>query len=180
MSKHSKVPQPFIEDFQRKYFTAFPEVKRRIEWVQERLLEDGYLTTMFGRRRFFLKRRNDNKTLNEGCAFDPQSMTADEINNAMLRIYYIVKRRYPELQLLLQVHDSLLLQYPEHLEDEIIPWIKEAFRVELTLRLGRKFVVPCEVQTGWNWGYYNDNEARGELNLAGMRKYKGSDLRLRG
>jgi len=180
MSKHSKVPQSFIEEFQRAYFSAFPEVKRRIEWVEEQLISEGQLITMFGRRRFFLKRRNDNKTLNEGCAFDPQSMTADEINNAMLRIYYIVKRRFPELQLLLQVHDSLLLQYPEHLEDQIIPWIREAFRVEITLRLGRKFAVPCEVQVGWNWGYYNDKPERGELNLAGMAKYKGTDNRSRG
>lgn len=173
MAKHTKVAQGFISDFQGRYFGAFPEVKKRIEYVGNELVNKGFLTTLFGRRRHFLKRRGDNKTLNEGCAFDPQSMTADEINYAMLRIYTIVKRKFPEVELLMQVHDSLLLQYPEAIEDEVIPYIREAFKVVMTLRANRKFFVPCEVQVGWNWGYVSDD------NPLGMKKYKGTDTRSR-
>ncbi len=176
MSKHSKVAQSFIVDFQGRYFGAFPELKKRIEWVGNKLVDTGYLTTLFGRRRHFLKRRGDNKTLNEGCAFDPQSMTADEINNAMLRFYQIVKPRFPSAELMIQVHDSLLIQYDEADELAIIPWIKEAFRVPLTLRAGREFFVPCEVQVGWNWDY---RDKLGEVNPNGMIKYKGLDDRKR-
>lgn len=180
MSKHSKVAQSFIEDFQSRYFGAFPELKARIEWVGNELVEKGFLTTLFGRRRHFLKRRNDNKTLNEGCAYDPQSMTADEINHAMLRVYSIVKKRFPEAELLIQVHDSLLIQYPEYLEEEIIPYIREAFKVLLTLRGGREFFVPCEVQVGWNWDYRVEDKKTGEVtNPNGMIKYKGADTRKR-
>lgn len=181
MSKHTKVPQNFIVDFQERYFGAFPELKRRIEWVGNKLVEDGFLQTIFGRRRHFLKRRGDNKTLNEGCAFDPQSMTADEINYAMLRVYSIVKRKYPEVDLLMQVHDSLLLQYPEEIEDLVIPLIREAFRTVITLRGGRQFFVPCEVQVGWNWGYPEYDKKTREVigNPSGMIKYKGTDTRKR-
>jgi len=180
MSKHSKVAQSFIVDFQDRYFGAFPELKRRIEWVGEALVDTGMLTTLFGRRRYFLKRRGDNKTLNEGCAFDPQSMTADEINHAMLRVYTIVKAKFPEVQLMMQVHDSLLLQYPEYLEDQVIPYIREAFKVVITLRGGRKFFVPCEVQVGWNWGYPEYDKAKNIVgNFNGMMKYKGTDSRSR-
>lgn len=193
MAIYTKVAQHFIQDFQDRYFGAFPEVKKRIEWVSEQLHDKGYLTTLFGRRRFFLGRAADKSTLNAACAFDPQSMTADEINNVMIRVYTIVKRRFPELQLLIQVHDSLLMQYPEHLEEEIIPWIKEAFRVVITLRGGRQFFVPSEVQVGWNWDYRIDWQEKDYLkgkcakelvgtckeNPDGMIKYKGRDNRSR-
>lgn len=193
MSKHSKVAQSFIVDFQNRYFGAFPEVKQRINWVQEQLLDHGYLTTLFGRRRHFLKRRGDNKALNEGCAFDPQSMTADEINNAMLRFYKIVKPRFHSAELLIQVHDSLLIQYDEEDEEAIIPYIKECMATRITLRGGRKFFVPCEVQVGWNWDYRVDwsakDHAKGKCSAAevgtckdnpnGMIKYRGKDNRSR-
>lgn len=193
MSKHSKVATSFIVDFQNRYFGAFPEVKKRIEWVGNELVDKGYLITAFGRRRHFLKRRGDNKTLNEGCAFDPQSMTADEINHAMLRFYQFVKPRFPSAELMIQVHDSLLIQYDEADEEAIIPWIKLAFKVPLTLRTGRQFYVPCEVQVGWNWDYRQDwtekDYKKGKCdkeqvgtckeNPNGMIKYKGRDSRTR-
>ncbi len=193
MAMHTKVARHFIEDFQYRYFGAFPEVKKRIEWVDQQIHDHGYLTTLFGRRRFFLGRANDKTTLNAACAFDPQSMTADEINNVMIRVYTIVKRKFPELQMLIQVHDSLLMQYPEHLEEQIIPYIKEAFRVEITIRNKRKFYVPSEVQVGWNWDYRIDwsekDFAKGKCsreqvgtckeNPDGMIKYKGRDNRSR-
>ena len=120
-------------------------------------------------------------------------MTADEINNAMLRFYQFVKPRFPSAELMIQVHDSLLIQYDEAEEEAIIPWIKEAFRVPLTLRGGREFYVPCEVQVGWNWDYRKDwtekdyqkgNCSKDQVgtckeNPNGMIKYKGKDNRSR-
>src|SRR5690606_33042117 len=41
MSKHSKVATSFIVDFQSRYFGAFPEVKKRIEWVGNELVDKG-------------------------------------------------------------------------------------------------------------------------------------------
>lgn len=188
MAMHTKVERAFIEDFQHRYFNAFPEVKKRIEWISEQLVREGYLVTLFGRRRYFLKRRGDNKTLNEGCAFDPQSMTADEINYAMIRVYQYLKPAFPWLELLIQVHDSLLFQYPEEHEDLIVPLILKCMQTIITLRGGRKFYVPSEAKVGWNWGDYTSQEdvdkaaAKGkhvDLNLNGMKKYKGTDTRVR-
>ena len=173
MSKHSKTDQQLIVDFQSRYFGAFPELKRRIEWVGNEILAKGYIVTLFGRRRYFLRRRDDNKTLNEGAAFEPQSMTAEEINYAMLKVFRL-RLRFPKLQMLLQVHDSLLPQYPEEYEQAgVVDAIKEAFRTTLILRAGRQFFVPCEVQVGWNWGYF------GKENPNGMSKWKGEDTRRR-
>ena len=182
MSMHTKTDQQVIVDFQDRYFAAFPELKKRIEWVSNEIVEKGYITTLFGRRRFFLKRRGDNKTLNEGCAYEPQSMTADEINYAMLKVFHDLRVKWPEVQMLLQVHDSLLLQYPEYYpEAELIADIKSAFRTVLTLRSGRIFSVPCEVQVGWNWGKPEYDKVTKAVigNPDGMIKYKEPDLRTR-
>jgi len=179
MAMHTKVERSLIEDFQRRYFGAFPEVKHRIEFLSRKLQEDGNLTTLFGRRRFFLKRRTDKRALNDACAFDPQSMTADEINYIMLAIFDL-SLKYP-IQLLLQVHDSLLIQYPEELEDEFVPLLKKAFEVPLILRGNRRFIVPAEVQVGWNWAgvEYDKVTKQPSKNLLGLIKYKGHDSRIR-
>lgn len=182
MSMHTKTDQSVISDFQDRYFGAFPELQKRIEWVGNEIVEKGHIVSLFGRRRFFLKRRGDNKTLNEGCAYEPQSMTADEINYAMLKVFHDLRVKWPEVQMLLQVHDSLLLQYPEYYDEPaLIRDIKDAFRTVLTLRAGRKFYVPCEVQVGWNWGKPEyDKETKAVIgNPDGMIKYKEPDTRAR-
>lgn len=181
MALQTKIEQYIVADFQTAYFAAFPETKKRIEWVGNELVTKGYITTLFGRRRYFLKRRDANKTLNEGCAHEPQSMTAEEINYAMLRVFKL-RFRFPLLQILLQVHDSLLLQYPEEYERMgVVDAIKAAFKTVLELRAGRKFFVPCEVQTGWNWGYPEYDKVTKLIigNFNGMMKWKGEDKRTR-
>jgi DNA polymerase-1 len=181
MSIHTKIDQYLIAQFQTTYFAAFPELIKRIEWVENEINQHGAITTLYGRRRFFLKRRGDNKTLNEGCAYEPQSMTADAINLAMLALFWL-RRKWPNIHLLLQVHDSILLQYSEEYpEEEVIADIKKAFANYLTLRAGRKFLVPCEVQVGWNWGYPEYDKVTKAIvgNPNGMIKYKGADNRQR-
>jgi hypothetical protein len=102
---------------------------------------------MFGRRRQFFGRSYEDATLREAIAYEPQSMTADEIDNGLLRLW-----RSGRVQLLIQVHDSILFQYREEEEDEILPWALELLRIKLVLEKGREFCVPTEAKVGWNWG----------------------------
>lgn len=170
MSRHTKLPQDVIKSFQSKYFGAFP-IARWHDWVRAELLRSGTLTTPYGRRRHFFGRRNDDSTLREAIAYSPQSMTADQINIAMLNIY---ERSKPtDIQLLIQVHDSILLQYREDKEKELIPFIKAQMTAPLTLPDGRRFDVPHEIKVGWNWA-----DATAD-NPQGLVKYVGSDLRKR-
>lgn len=95
-------------------------------------------------------------------------MTAEEINKGMLDVW-----RANKVQLLVQVHDSILFQFPEHLEEEIVPWALQTLRIPLDLPGGRRFVVPTEAKVGWNWGDQNEN------NPDGLVKWKGGDARKR-
>lgn len=169
MAKHTKFPESEVAIFQHNYFNAFPLIPAYHKYVRTQIKQFSFLTTLYGRRRFFFGRPDDDATIREAVAYSPQSMTADEINTGILNIW-----RNNRVQLLMQVHDSILFQYPEELEDEIVPWALEALKAPLTLKGDRRFVVPTEAMTGWNWGYYDEKK-----NPDGLKKWKGSDSRKR-
>lgn len=168
MARHTKAPVKEITTFQENYFRNFACIPAYHERVKFELDNYASLTTLFGRRRFFFSRVSDPATLREAVAYSPQSMTADEIDTGILNLW-----RSNRVQLLVQVHDSILFQYPEELENEIVPWALEALKAPLDLIGGRRFVVPTEAKVGWNWGERHDN------NPDGLIKWKGSDARKR-
>lgn len=175
MAKHSKVAKHMIESFQQRYFAAFPIIKEYHKWVASALMAQQGITTLFGRRRFFFDRPNDPRALLKAIAYAPQSMTADEINIAMLRIY-----RTQLFQLLVQVHDSILFQYPEEMEDELMATVLECFNNPIQLAGGRTFNVPCEIKVGWNWGdVIKNKEGKVTGNAGGLMQWKGHDARRR-
>lgn len=187
MAGHSKVEQPLIEDFQDRYFGAFPLIGSTYgrshepnwhNWVKQQIWDFGYITSLMGRRRFFYGNPADESTLREAVAYEPQSLTGDEINTGMLRIW----RQFSWVQLLCQVHDSILLQVPEEMSDDVIQLLLDTLRITLLLKGGREFSVPTEAKVGWNWGDAPSEKeiSRGaEPNPDGMIKWKGADLRRR-
>jgi len=168
LATQSKVDVSLIEDFQPKYFAAFPAHLRWHAWVGQQLREFGYLISLTGRKRWFFGRRNDDSTLREAIAYDPQGSLADILNRGMLKVW---KQR--SCTLLMQIHDAILVQFPEEREDDIIPIVREQLSIRLDLRNGREFIIPYGVQTGWNWGKYSKD------NLDGLKTYSPGDKRRR-
>lgn len=169
MSAETRIPKDLVEQFQSSYFRAFPEIPAWHEWTRRKLINDGWITSLKGRRRQFFGRRFAEDTLRAAIAYDPQGSVADIISDAILSIW---KSSLP-VQLLLQVHDALLVQYPEHLEDEILPKVQALMAIETPLMNGRSLIIPTEAATGWNWGYASAS------NPDGIKKYKGHDDRKR-
>lgn len=174
MAMHTKIPVPQVAEFQKGYFKGFPEITRYHNYVKHQLIEYSSLTNLFGRRRYFFGRPKEDETIRAAIAYNPQSMTGEEINIGLLNLF-----RAKRVQLLVQVHDSILFQFPEKLEDQIVPWAIEALRAPLQLRNGRTFVVPTEAKVGWNWGDEVTDPKKGLLNPDGLVKYKGHDPRKR-
>jgi DNA polymerase-1 len=172
LSRQAKIDQRAIEEFQPKYFIAFPGIPRWHEWVRQQLYEAGYLISLMGRRRWFFGRRDADDTWRAAVAYDPQGSLADIVNSGMLRVW-----RRGEVELMQQGHDAILIQYPEEREDEIIPRVREDLRMEVELHHGRSLIMPFDCQTGWNWGKYDyKNPAR---NPDGLKAYEGHDQRQR-
>jgi len=168
MAKHAKLPVAMVREFQTNYFAAFPCIPAWHANVAWQVKNQGFITTPFGRRRFIFGRPTEKSTLREAVANNPQSMTGDEINNGILKLW-----RADRVQLLVQVHDSILFQYREEEEDEIIPWAMEVLPTTLRLARDREFTVPTDCAVGWNWGYAGDD------NPDGLKKWKGGDTRKR-
>lgn len=168
MAKHTKLEAPLISQFQSKYFSAFPAHQRWHTAVASELLQTGNLTTLTGRRRWFFGRRNDDAIVREAIAFGPQGAVGDILNMGMLHIW-----RLNICQLLLQIHDAILVQYPEDREEEIIQQLIKTIQIPIQLKNGRTLIIPSEAQTGWNWAKYDDK------NPDGLKKWKGSDERRR-
>lgn len=162
MAKHTKLESGLIGQFQSKYFSAFPSHQRWHSAVESELLQTGNLTTITGRRRWFFGRRNDASTVREAVAYGPQGAVGDILNQGMLRVW-----RLNCCQLLLQIHDAILIQYPEADEDSVLPLVLETIKVPITLANGRTMTIPSEAQTGWNWAKQDKD------NPDGLRKYKG-------
>jgi hypothetical protein len=176
-----KIPGVGIQaaiDFRDNYFSAFPCIPLWHEAVNRDILDFARVTTIWGRQRYFFGRPGDPATHRAAVAYDGQSATADAINHGMMKLWRGGKR-FPGFQFLLQVHDSVMFQYDEECEDEIIPWALDALCVPLILARGREFIIPTDAKVGWNWGDYNDNPKYGPLNVDGLKGWKGHDKRTR-
>jgi len=180
MARHTKTETRLIEEFQARYFAAFPLIKRWHQWIVEQVTTYGFITTQFGRRRYFFDRADAASTHREATAYEPQSMTAHEIDMGYLNLW----RNMPEAELLVQVHDSITLQVPYANLIDRMPRLLDLMRVELELKKSRLFTVPLDAKVGWNWGdvEYSDGKdgtpKRPIRNLHGLDKWKFNETRV--
>lgn len=170
MSQFTKIPIVLCRTFQEAYFKAYPALTAWHEDVRKRLLRDGWIVSLMGRRRWFMGRRWDDSTIREAVAYNPQSSVADILNTGLLRLW---RANLPSVDLLMQVHDAVLIQYDEAREAELLPQCMKLIEVEVPLLYNRSLRIPTEAKVGWNWGYYS------ETNPDGIRTHVGTDDRKR-
>ena len=71
-------------------------------------------------------------------------------------------------------HDALTFTYPEEMEDEVVPAIREALPRAVPLAGGRELLIPYDCKVGWNRGDYDPDK-----NPEGLKDYEGKDTRKR-
>jgi hypothetical protein len=166
MSTQTRIPKPLIEHFQDNYFEAFPEIPRWHDWVAEIVQIEGEITTLLGRARRFFGRPNEDKTIREAVAYEPQSMGADYTNRALLDIHKAAQSGELPIKIFLQKHDEIGFRFLEENEDKVIPIVRELMENKITLTSPsgrtREWYVPTEFESGWNLGvvgseYYAPN-----------------------
>lgn len=173
MSKEVRIPLPLVTEFQREYFSVFPHLPKWHAHVRVKLLKDGWMTSFMGRRRWFFGRRWEDETVRAAIAYEPQSAVADYLNRGLLSVWRESIRGSLPVHVLLQVHDAIVIQYPEGLENEVVPKVQKLLEIEVELMNGRTLVIPTEAMVGWNWGYAS------ESNPGGLVKFNGNDQRKR-
>lgn len=134
------------------YFATHPEVKEYMDENIRKAREDGFVTTILGRRRYIpeLKSGNYNqRSFGERAAMNMplQGSAADIIKIAMLRVADRLKRENMRANLVLQVHDELILDTPEEETEAAKQVLKEEMEHAFTLNVP----LIAEVSTGKSW-----------------------------
>ena len=147
------IPEPQALILYNSYHRQYPGIKNYYNWVVNDLRMNGRtLVNPFGRRRTFMGRWGQD-LFREAYSFIPQSTTADIINRRGL--LYISKNEefFEGLQLLSQVHDSIVFQMPVSAGfvrmAQMLNAIKDALQTPVTFK-DREFVIPADVKCGFN------------------------------
>ena len=152
LAKDLGCPTEEAQNYITAYFAAHPEVKAYMEENVRKAKEDGYVTTILGRRRVIpeLKSGNFNqRSFGERAAMNMplQGSAADIIKIAMLRVADRLKREKMASRLVLQVHDELILDAPAEEESAAKQLLKE--EMEKAAELNVPLI--AEVSTGKSW-----------------------------
>lgn len=140
------LPVKQAEQTQRWYFERFPRIKRWQDDLKDQVVKRRMVQNVFGHRCYFFD-RIEGTIFNQAAAWIPQSTVACLINHA----YVAIDRDLPEVDILLQVHDSLAGQFPSHLGDRIINAI--VAKAEIALPYSDPLVIPVGVKTSTeSWG----------------------------
>jgi DNA polymerase-1 len=118
LSENLEIPREDAQAYIDAYLARFPHVQDFIQRTIEQAIRDGYVTTLFGRRRPVPEIRASNRqtrSLGERLAVNSvmQGTAADIIKKAMVSIHARLRREGRAAHLVLQVHDELLLEVPE-------------------------------------------------------------------
>ena len=135
------------EQTQKWYFSRFPKIKKWQDDLKDQVYKRRMVQNVFGYRCYFFD-RIEGTIFNQAAAWIPQSTVACLINRAYVKIY----EELPEVQILLQVHDSLAGQFPTHLGDWMRDQIVSKAEIELPYP-GDPLVIPVGVATSnKSWG----------------------------
>lgn len=144
--------QPAKTAFYR-YHSAFPRIKPWQDSIAKKVREKEVLVNPLGITVQLFGRPWDEHTVKQGLSFLPQSTVAHVINIAMWRLY--IEMDPHEIQLLAQVHDAILFQFPKGRYDLVRKAMKlMSIPIDVTDYEGhtRRMTIDVEAAVGLNWG----------------------------
>ncbi|HHW73596.1 MAG TPA: DNA polymerase I [Firmicutes bacterium] len=152
LAKGINLTQAQAQKYIDSYFQRYPKVKEFLDGAVEQGRRDGYVTTLFGRRRYLPNLKSKNFALRSFAARTAmnspiQGSAADIIKLAMLRVHAALRDQELKSKLLLQVHDELVLEVPEAELDQVARLLKK--EMEQVWELDVPLVV--DVYYGRNW-----------------------------
>jgi DNA polymerase-1 len=148
LARGTGIPVKEAREFIEAYFRTYPRVRAYHEEQIAGALRDGYVETLFGRRRWI---RDELTSPQGGVAANArnnaintpiQGTAADIVKLAMIRVRDRIRSSGLDAHLLLQVHDELVLECPAGLVEALTALLREAMQGVVELR------VPLLVEVG--------------------------------
>ncbi|MBU0897690.1 DNA polymerase I, partial [Patescibacteria group bacterium] len=155
LSQNANIPYNKAKEFIEQYFKVYQDVKIFIDKTIELAHTQGYVETLFNRRRYLpeinslalqVKKTAERMAIN----MPMQGTSADIIKIAMIKVKKMIDEDYliGDVKMLLQVHDELVFEVKENLVE------KAAIKIKNIMEQVVKLKVPliAEVKVGENWG----------------------------
>ena len=147
------VDQEEAREFIRKYFANYPQVAQFLDEVKISAREKGFVETEMGRRRYIPEINSSNAMLRNqadrmAVNMPIQGLAADIIKLAMIAADKLVREKYREVRMVLQIHDELLFEVPEPQAEKFARDIK----AEMEGVFNMSVPLIADVKIGDNWG----------------------------
>lgn len=152
LSKDIGVSVAEAKKYIQSYLDNYPKVTEFMNKTVADGEKNGYVSTIFGRRRYIPELSASNKNVQafgKRAAMNApiQGAAADIIKLAMVKVYRRLKAELPEVHLILQVHDELILEAPEAQAERAAALLKE--EMEAAVKLAVPLTV--DVHAGKSW-----------------------------
>jgi DNA polymerase I len=150
LSQQTELSVPEAKEFIDTYFRRYPRVKEYMDGSIRKAREEGFVSTLLGRRRFLPEIHSDNRQRREfaermAINTPIQGTAADLIKVAMIRIHESM--RGMQSRMILQVHDELVF---EAFEGELKK-LTDLVRREMEAALPLSVPLKVDIGTGANW-----------------------------
>ncbi len=152
LSKDIGVSVAEAKQYIANYLANYPKVSQFMDRTVEDGARNGYVTTIFGRRRYIPELNASNKMVQafgKRAAMNApiQGAAADIIKLAMVKVYKRIEEEKLDAKLILQVHDELILEVAEKDREKAETLLKE--EMEGAVRLAVPFT--ADVHSGHSW-----------------------------
>ena len=129
------------------YDKSFPNIRGVFHTdIEQMILKGRTLINPYGRKRVFLGRYGP-ALLGEAYNYLPQSTVADYINRGMIYIEYVIPE---DCDLLMQIHDEVVLQVPIAKTEEVSKMLKEWIEEPVMVK-NDMLTIPLEISIGKDW-----------------------------
>ncbi len=148
LSQDLKISRKEAQEYMDIYFERYPKIKEYLENIVNDAGEKGYVLTILNRKRFIPEIQSSNKivkALGERLAMNApiQGSAADIIKLAMVNVYNALKDNNMKSELILQVHDELILNVKADEFEEVKKLVQEemenAFKLKVALDVDVNF-----------------------------------------
>ena len=149
LSQNLNIPRKEAKEYIDNYMASYPSIKEYMDSIVEKAKEDGYVETLFKRRRYIpeINSRNFNvRSFGQRVALNTpiQGTAADIIKIAMIETDKNLKKAGLDAKIVLQIHDEIILEADESSKDEAIKILRES--MENAADLGVPLIV--DIETG--------------------------------
>ena len=152
LSQQLGITGDVAREFLGQYWATYAHLREYLDGVRRQAREEGFVVSLTGRRRAIPDLRSPNFQL-RGAAermainFPMQSLAADIIKIAMVRLHREIEADEIEGRMLLQVHDELLFEVPRSEVDQFAEKVPRVMTGAYELETG----IEVEMKVGPNW-----------------------------